>query len=113
MKKPVFKPEFYRELASENPLGLTLHWREVEAWFNYIAWPAYKTYNYKRHSVAVRRWWARVRVDDVERARDAVENQRMEKAQVQQDELPDECIDDATPHGDTIRHIFGGRGGGT
>ena len=111
MERPVFKPEFYRELAQDNPFGLTIHWRDVEAWFNYIAWPAYKTYNYRRHGVAVRRWWARAGTRDLERAQEARENAKIEKAQVQQAELPDESLEDDTPHGETIRHIFGGEGG--
>jgi hypothetical protein len=111
--KPVFAPEFYRELASDNPFGLTLHWREVEAWFNYIAWPAYKTYNYKRHHQTVRRWWARCRSEDLERARDAMSNKEMENAQKQQDDLPASGDYDGAPYDDTIRSIFGGKGGRT
>jgi hypothetical protein len=109
LERPVFKPDFYRELASENPFGLTLHWREVEAWFNHIAWPAYKTYNYTRHQQTVRRWWARSSMRDLERAREAVDNVRLEFAQAEQNSLPTEEIDD-TPATATITKIFGGKG---
>ena len=113
VERPVFSPEFYRELASENPFGLSLHWREAEAWFHHIAWPAYKTYNYKRHHQTVRRWWARCSVQDLERARDAMENVKLERAQTEQDALPTEEIDFTTPPA-TLRKILGGnRGDGT
>jgi hypothetical protein len=84
VRKPVFKPEFYRELARDNPLGLTLHWHDAEAWFNFIAWPRYKTYNYKRHHQTVRRWWANLSMRDLDRARDAMENVKIEVAQLSQ-----------------------------
>jgi hypothetical protein len=111
LKKPVFKPAFYRELASENPLGITLHWREAEAWFNFIAWPAYKTYGYRAHKKATRRWWARLSIKELERARDAMENVQFEAAQADQDALvPDDRQAD-TPYDDTLRVIFGGKRG--
>jgi len=111
LERPIFKPEFYRELAHDNPFGLTLHWREVEAWFNFIAWPAYKTYNYSRHQQTVRRWWARTSTRDLERAREAMDNVKLERAQVEQDELqPD---NDSPPANDTVlRKILGGKGAG-
>lgn len=107
--KPQFKPEFFRELARENPFGLTLHWREVEAWFEYICWPAYKTYNYKRHRLAVRRWWARCSMRDLDRAREAMDNVKFERVQKQQDQMPD-LSDDDSPYDDTLRVLFGGKG---
>jgi hypothetical protein len=110
--KPVFKPEFFRELAAENPLGITLHWREAEAWFNYIAWPAYKTYKYTRHGVAVRRWWANLSMKDIDRAREAVENARLEHAQIEQDDLESSSENNLSPANDTVlRKIMGGRSG--
>lgn len=113
MDKPVFAPEFYRELALDNPFGLTLHWREVEAWFNHIAWPAYKTYNYKRHHQTVRRWWARCRIEDLGRAREAMSNRDIERAQKEQDELQRKGSKPDTPHIATVTRIFGGDGGST
>lgn len=111
--KPVFKPEFYRELAAENPFGLTLHWREVEAWFDHVAWPAYKTYNYTRHNVTVRRWWARCSMRDLERARQAMENVMLERAQREQDGLELEAgVAEFFPENTTVlRKIMGGKGG--
>lgn len=115
MERPVFKPDFYRELALENPLGLELHWREVEAWFNFIAWPAYKTYNYRRHAQTVRRWWARVRMDDLVRAREAMENTKIGRAQEEQDRMDaevDQMFTDSTPKNkNALRKILGGGGG--
>jgi hypothetical protein len=114
VERPVFSRNFYRELAQDNPFGLTLDWTEAEAWFNHIAWPAYKTYKYKRHAVAVRRWWARTSLADLERARDAIENAEMEKAQAEQDALPDsDFAQDESPHTATIHKIFGGKSGAT
>jgi hypothetical protein len=111
VERPVFKPEFYRELASENPLGLTIHWREVEAWFNIVAWPAYKTYTYRQHKKAVRRWWARVSERDLDRTREAMDNVKLGRAQEEQDciatvsmELP------PTPEGmRMLKSIMGGK----
>jgi hypothetical protein len=109
VERPEFSPKFYRELAQDNPFGLTIHWREAEAWFLYIAWPAYKTYKYTQHQRAVRRWWARATQGDLARARDARENARMEGIQAQQDELDAQLVnEDTTPHDDTLRVIFGG-----
>jgi len=116
LDRPVFSRDFYRELAAENPFGLTLHWREVEAWFNYIAWPAYKTYHYKRHQVAVRRWWARCHMRDLERAREAMENADYEEACEQQAKLLDAEVDQmfADKHNPQnrriLRKIMGGGG---
>lgn len=109
MKKPVFKPEFYRELARDNPLGLTIHWRVVEAWFNYIAWPAYKTYRYTRHQVAVRRWWARVSERDLDRTHNAMENVKMAAAQESQDELPALTDEPGGSNVVSINKILGGK----
>lgn len=112
LERPVFSPAFYRELALENPLGLTLHWREVEAWFNYIAWPAYKTYGYRRHKQAVRRWWSRCSMRDLDRARAAMENHKIEMAQESQDALPLPDGEAVSPdHVPALRKIMGGRGG--
>lgn len=113
MERPVFKPEFYRELALENPLGLTIHWREAEAWFNYIAWPAYKTYGYTKHHRATRRWWARVTMRDLDRARDAMENVKFEEAQVDQDklDLEPQLYPPALNDSPVLRKILGGKGG--
>ena len=113
LDKPVFTPEFYRELASDNPFGLTLHWREVEAWFDFIAWPAYKTYTSTRHRQAVRRWWARCRSEDLARARNALNNVELERAQKEQDSLQEEAAQVGTPHNAIISNIFGGKGGRT
>ena len=114
MDKPVFDPEFYRELASENPFGLTLHWREVEAWFDYIAWPAYKTYNYKLHRKATRRWWAKASQRDLDRAREARENHLLENASQQHpvtDRMTASEIVDNPPNNDIVHKILGGSGG--
>jgi hypothetical protein len=112
MNKPVFNPDFYRELAAENPFGLTLHWREVEAWFDYIAWPAYKTYGYTRHHRSVRRWWARCTMYDLDRARDAMDNIKLERAQEEQDQIQPKEQLEATPEThNALRKIMGGRGG--
>ena len=112
MDKPVFKPEFFRELAAENPFGLTLHWREAEAWFEHICWPAYKTYNYKRHGVAVRRWWARCSMRDLERAREAMDNTKVERAQEEQDQIAAEEWTEVPPESvNALRKIMGGKGG--
>jgi hypothetical protein len=112
VERPIFKPEFYRELAQDNPFGLTLHWREAEAWFNYIAWPAYKTYGYTRHQMTVRRWWARATQGDIQRARDAIENVEMERAQKEQDSLPEDSFEQDSPQNPTaLRKILGGKGG--
>jgi hypothetical protein len=110
LDKPVFNPDFYRELASENPFGLTLHWREVEAWFDYIAWPAYKTYGYTRHRKAVRRWWARCTMYDLDRARDAMDNIKVERAQGEQDGLEGSTENNSSPMNETsLRKIMGGK----
>ena len=109
MERPVFKPEFYRELASENPLGLTIHWREVEAWFNIVAWPAYKTYPYRQHKKAVRRWWSRVSERELDRVRNAMENVTLERAQGEQDQLSNEELT-GSPDLATIHKILGGSG---
>ena len=112
MIKPVFKPDFYRELAEENPFGMSLHWREVEAWFDYIAWPAYKTYNYKRHGVAVRRWWARCSMQDLCRAREAMDNVQLERAQDEQDQIhAEEQFETSPDTTNALRKIMGGKGG--
>jgi hypothetical protein len=90
---------------------MKLHWREFEGWFNHIAWPAYKTYNYSRHHQTVRRWWARCTEKDMERTRQAIENVKLEGAQESQNALP--AIDD-TPGGTNvvaIDKILGGKGG--
>ena len=111
LDKPVFSPEFFRELASENPFGLKLHWREVEAWFNFIAWPAYKTYNYTQHQRAIRRWWARACTMDLERAREALENTKFARAEDEQSRITATDILDGPPNHDVIHKVFGGRGG--
>jgi hypothetical protein len=111
LDKPIFKPEFYRELARDNPFGLTLHWREVESWFNHIAWPAYKTYSYKRHGQTVRRWWARASAKDLDRAREAMENVKMERAQVEQDTLTTNGHEATPQNVSALRKIMGGNGG--
>jgi hypothetical protein len=113
VERPVFKPAFYRELALENPLGLTIHWREAEAWFNYIAWPRYKTYKYTRHGVAVRRWWANLSMRDLERAREAMENAKFEDAQVEQDKLDlEQGVQELYPSDSpALRKIMGGKSG--
>lgn len=109
LDKPIFTPEFYRELAQENPLGLKLHWREAEAWFLFIAWPSYKTYNYTRHRQTVRRWWSKISMRDLERAHVAMDNMRIETAQVEQDLLqrPDDI--EGTANLPTLHRIFGGK----
>lgn len=114
MERPIFNPNFYRELASENPFGLELHWREVEAWFNHIAWPAYKTYNYRQHRKTVRRWWAHCSFLDLERARDAMDNVKMERMVEQQDvpgRVTAQEVIDNPPNNNIIRKVLGGRGG--
>lgn len=109
MRQPCFSPSFYRELASENPFGLTLNWREVEAWFRFIAWPSYKTYRYRKHTVAVRRWWARAKLSELQRAREALENEKLEIAQREQDALS--IVIESTPEIDpVVLRIFGGNG---
>jgi hypothetical protein len=105
--KPVFKREFFRELALENPFGLTITWQEAEAWFEHICWPAYKTYNYKRHSIAVRRWWARTSFRDLERARDAMENVKLEGAEFEESPIMDTPDDSNVV---AINKILGGKG---
>ncbi len=109
LERPIFNREFYRELASENPFGLTLDWREAEAWFNHIAWPAYKTYPYRQHKRAVRRWWARCSMRDLERAREAMDNTKVERAQAEQDELPIEDQLYSPDTAKTLRKILGGK----
>jgi hypothetical protein len=110
--KPTFKPDFYRELARDNPFGITLHWREVEAWFEYIAWPAYKTYNYKLHLKATRRWWARCSMQDLERARDAMDNVKFERAEEELKRFGAEEWLEASPfEKNTLTKIMGGKGG--
>ncbi len=76
MKKPVFSPQFFSELAEENPLGVELEPEMVEAWWQYIAWPRYKTYKYRDHKRAVTRWWAGVCREDLSRARTALAHAR-------------------------------------
>jgi hypothetical protein len=110
LEKPVFSDAFYRELAAENPFGLTVTRQEAEAWFHYIAWPAYKTYHYKRHQIAVRRWWARCTMKDLDRAREAMENRKFEQAQNQQDDLDSGSDNSLSPDNDTsLRKILGGK----
>lgn len=116
MEKPVFKSDFFQELAEENPLGVTILVEEAEAWWHYIAWPSYKTYAYKLHKRAVRRWWSRLTVTDLARARQAIANAYLESARAAQAYM-DACDEEhrgnpyASEDADTLRVIMGGRSG--
>ncbi len=78
--KPVFSPQFFRELAQDNPLGMTISPELAEAWWHWVAWPTYKSYRYRAHKRAVRQWWSAVTVLNLQRAQDAIDNQRAEQA---------------------------------
>jgi len=87
MDKPVLAPAFYEELASENPLGIKMSVGDVAAWWHFIAWPRYKTYQYRSHKRAIRRWWANVTMGDIERARESRQRHFEEREQEIQDSL--------------------------
>ncbi len=80
MEKPVFNPEFFRELAQDNPLGMDLTPEIAEAWWHYVAWPRYKTYRYRSHRRAVTKWWASVSKADLDCAQSAIDHARDAKA---------------------------------
>lgn len=114
MEKPEFAPSFFEELAQDNPLGITISAAEAEAWWNWIAWPRYKTYGYKRHKVAVRRWWAGITISDLKRTVEAMGRAEIEYAmeyQAKLDEYDEE--DRRNPHGhmtaDSLTVIMGGK----
>lgn len=114
MEKPVFKPEFFRELAHDNPLGLTISPEEAEAWWLYIAWPSYKTYKYVLHKKAVRRWWSYLSMKDLGRTREAILNAELEHAAEEQERLDDEYWAQCDQFGDqkmvgALRVIMGGK----
>lgn len=109
MEKPVLAPAFLRELARDNPLGITIKAKEVRAWFDYVAWPSYKTYQYKLHKRAIRRWWARIRMQELERARDAMAAHDAERLQKIQDRILTMPNDGKIESYPALRKIMGGK----
>jgi hypothetical protein len=108
MEKPVFAPSFFEELAIDNPLGANLTTAEVEAWWHFIAWPRYKTYRYRAHKRALRKWWAGISMSDISRAREAMERSKVAAAQARQDEIADAGVPwQDTAVYDALSTIFG------
>lgn len=111
--KPVLSPAMLAELARDNPLGITITPDEVEAWWNYVAWPRFKTYEYRQHGRAIRKWWARVRMDEIEHARASMGRARVEHLERLQERLnapPAENDQTAEERRGAMRAIFGGKG---
>lgn len=75
MEKPSFPPGFWADLAEENPLGVALSAQDTKEWFDW-AWFRYKTYDYRNHKRAVRRWWSGVTQADLDRSRERARNLR-------------------------------------
>lgn len=114
MEKPVFGPDFFRELAIENPLGVELSEEDAEAWWHWIAWPAYKTHRYKDHKRAVRNWWARLTFTELTRAREARARAELQEAQLEQEEMDEAYFDACDQFGKqemvgALRVIMGGK----
>jgi hypothetical protein len=78
MDKPILAPALLRELAKENPFGITLSMNDVQAWWD-LTWLTYKTRKYRNHKRAIRSWWARATLDDLHRARLRKEIERMDR----------------------------------
>lgn len=68
IRKPKLSPQFWADLAANNPLGYDLTAEDVEGWFDFV-WLQYRERHYKRHQRAIISWWSRVRPEDIERAR--------------------------------------------
>jgi len=114
MEKPTFGPRFYQELAFDNPLGMYITERDVEAWWHYIAWPKYKIRRYKNHTRAVMSWWSRITVADLVRAREAAERAQLAEAMAVQEQMDAEYWAAVDAYGEPIelgalRVIMGGR----
>lgn len=69
MDKPVFSPDFVRDLAENNPIGMLLTEDDFRAWFDLI-WIKYKLRGYSNHKRAVTNWWSNVREGDIIQARE-------------------------------------------
>ena len=83
MEKPVLSISFKKELAAENPFHVPVTMNDVEAWWD-LTWLRYKTYRYKNHKRAIRRWWARARYEELLDARgrkQAIENVHLQDRQ--------------------------------
>ena len=81
--------------SENNPLGMHLEPETVEAWWQYIAWPRYRTYGYRNHKRAVTRWWSQVGRVDLSRARSALAHAQEAEAQRVQNELGVMCTQGA------------------
>jgi len=68
VRKPNFPPQFWQDLADNNPLGFDLSADDAKAWFDFV-WLQYRERHYKRHRKAIVSWWSRLRPDDIDRAR--------------------------------------------
>ncbi len=86
MDKPVLSPSFKKELAADNPFSEPISMNDVQAWWD-IAWLTYKTYGYRNHKRAIRRWWARARIEELHRARDRKREIELHRLQQKQDQL--------------------------
>jgi hypothetical protein len=101
-------PALLRELAEDNPLGITLTPEEVMGWVQYVCWPRFKTYKYQQRTRAMKRWWASVRMEDIQRARDAMGRAALERLQAKQDEISRAPMPDV-PLPAALRILSGGK----
>lgn len=74
--KPVFKPEFFQDLAENNPLGLdTLTEQDARDWFD-SKWLEMREFYSRRNTgkpnwkLRAAKWWGNLREDDLCRARE-------------------------------------------
>lgn len=68
-EKPQLSPQFWQDLADNNPIGMKLSADDARAWFDYV-WLSYRERRYTRHRLAIISWWSRVSEEEIEGARD-------------------------------------------
>jgi hypothetical protein len=114
--RPVLAPKLLRDLASTHPFGAQpLDVELVAAWWD-ATWPTFKLFEEKqgrpfsRRGLAIRKWWAKARVADLDRAREILERREVDAAAARQRELlaapPARAAGD---HRVALRKIMGGR----
>jgi len=116
LDRPVLAPTLLRALSETNPFGSKpVPVELVAAWWD-ATWPAFQLFEekrrgaYKRRGAAIRKWWAKARLWDLDRAREMLERRECDAAAARQRELLA-----ATPppapevHRVALRKIMGGR----
>lgn len=101
MRKPIFPPSFWQDLAASNPLGLLdVTEQDARDWFEMI-WPVYQQHRAgtrtPNHKLKVANFWIRIGERELERAR-AFGAERRRGAQVAQlTEIASQAFPDPNP----------------